>query len=59
MTYLNFNLNGAAARGGGSSSRTGRLHVPRGVMPKRIFFKLLFSALAAVLAIHFWRQGGR
>jgi hypothetical protein len=59
MTYMNYGLNADSTRRVEASSRAARLHVSTGVMPRRIFFKLLFSALAAVLAVHFWRQGGR
>ncbi len=58
MTYMNLDLKGPSARRGGASASVRKPQLLRGLMPTRIFVKLLFSTLAAVLAVHFWRQGG-
>lgn len=56
MAYVNFDLKSVASR---RVARAQKIQLAQGLMPKRILVKLLFSALAAALAIHFWRQGGR
>ena len=32
---------------------------PKALSPLPLLFRLMFSTLAAALALHFWRQGSR
>lgn len=49
----------ASVRSNGPSSRRAQAFPAPGLMPKRIFLRLFLSALAAMLAVHFWKHGGR
>jgi hypothetical protein len=56
MSYININFKGGSSRLPGPASK---FAVSNGPMPTRILCKLFMSTLAAMLAVHFWRQRGR
>jgi hypothetical protein len=58
MTYMNLDAKYGAPRGLWRRARDKTIQPP-GFMPTRVFLRLFLSALAAILAIHFWKHGGR
>jgi len=59
MTYINMDAKYTEPRGLRSRAKCDKIDEPPALMPTRIFLRLFLSALVAVLAIHFWRHGGR
>lgn len=59
MTYMNMDAKCGAPRDiGRRGAQVGSLPCG-GAMPAHVFLRLFLSALAAILAIHFWKHGGR
>lgn len=59
MTYMNPDINGGASRRFRGKANGAEARRAPGFMPAHIFLRLFLSALAASLAVHFWRHGGR
>jgi hypothetical protein len=56
MSYIPMDFKGGAPRLPNASARPSKFSALRGLMPTSVFCKLFLSTLAAVLAVHFWRQ---
>jgi hypothetical protein len=59
MTCTNIDLKCGAPRGFCGRGRDAEIPRMSCVMPTHVFLRLFLSALAAILAIHFWKHGGR
>ncbi|QGM96425.1 hypothetical protein [Methylocystis parvus] len=59
MTYVNLDAKCGAPRDLERRGVRAKALEASGVMPTHVFLRLFLSALAATLAIHFWRQGAR
>jgi hypothetical protein len=58
MTYMNVDMK-CAPRERSCRRSEAKVQQETGAMPTHIFLRLFLSALATILAIHFWKHGAR
>lgn len=58
MTYINLHAKSPPHGFHAPASRSKAMET-HGVMPTHIFLRLFMSAFAAIILVHFWKNGGR